>query len=308
MLALMVAVSLAVGGSGSESVAPPTMAPPTIDGVVGAEEWAGAPMITLDHQTQPGDNVAPTASTEVRFGRDDKHLYVAFIARDPEQLGVRGRVTRRDDIAGDDYVKLYLDTYDDRRRAYVFWFNPLGIQADGIYTEGVSTGRDYDSNVDRTWDGILVSHGQITDDGFVVEAAIPFRTLRFPTGVDRQWGLHVERWIARKGERISWRPISRDASSLLTQMGQLSGLTNLAAGPSIEIIPTATWSITGDRQRDGRIVDIGQFDPGLTSVWAMTPNLTLSGTVNPDFSQIEADEPQIEVNQRFPLLYAEKRP
>jgi hypothetical protein len=167
MLTFVVAVSLAAGAGVVDSVAPPTIAPPTIDGVVGADEWIDAPTITLDHQTQPGDNVEPSATTEVRFGRDDKHLYVAFLARDPEQFGVRGRVTRRDDIAGDDYVKLYLDTYADRRRAYVFWFNPLGIQVDGIYTEGLSTGRDYDSNVDRTWDGILVSQGRITDDGFV---------------------------------------------------------------------------------------------------------------------------------------------
>lgn len=309
MLAWIVASTLATGiVAAADFVSPPPMAPPTIDGVIGAGEWSTAPTIALGHQTRPGDNVPPSASTEVRFGHDDKHLYVAFIARDTERAGIRGRVTRRDDIAGDDYVRIYLDTYDDRRRAYVFWFNPLGIQADGIYTEGVSTGRDYDSNIDRTWDGILTSKGQITDEGFVVEAAIPFRTLRFPGGVDRRWGLHVERWIARKGERISWRPISRDESSLLTQMGHLSGLGDVSTGPAIEVIPTATSSLTGDRQSDGRIVDVGKFDPGVTSVWSITPNLTFSGTLNPDFSQIEADEPQIEVNQRFPLLYAEKRP
>lgn len=308
MLAFIVASTLATGIVAADFVSPPPMTPPTIDGVIGADEWGDAPAIALEHQTQPGDNVSPSASTEVRFGHDDEYLYVAFIAQDAEQSGIRGRVTRRDDIAGDDYVVLYLDTFDDRRRAYVFWFNPLGIQADGIYTEGVSTGRDYDSNIDRTWDGILVSKGRITDEGFIVEAAIPFRTLRFPGGADRRWGLHVERWIARKGERISWRPISRDVSSLLTQMGQVSGLGDLSTGPAIEVIPTATWSLTGDRRSDGRMVDVGKFDPGVTSVWSITPNLTFGGTLNPDFSQIEADEPQIEVNQRFPLLYAEKRP
>jgi hypothetical protein len=138
----------------------------------------------------------------------------------------------------------------------------------------------------------------------VVEAAIPFKTLRYPRAAVSTWGLHLERWIARDGERISWRPISRTVSSLLTQMGSLAGIRAAAAGPSFELIPT---TIASSVEQPGANRD-GRFDAGVTGSWLMTPNTTISGTVNPDFSQIESDVPQIEVNQRFPLRYPEKRP
>ena len=134
----------------------------------------------------------------------------AIRADDADAAGIRARVVRRDARTGEDYVRLYLDTFNDRRRAYVFTFNPLGIQADGLYNEGTSTGREFDSNIDATWDGIVTSAGRIDESGYVVEAAIPFRTLRFAAGDAQVWGLHVQRWIARKGERTSWRPVSRE--------------------------------------------------------------------------------------------------
>jgi hypothetical protein len=152
---------------------------------------------------------------------------------------------------------------------------------------------------------VLTSKGTLTDTGYVVEAAIPFTTLRFPRRENPSWGLHAERWIARHGERISWQPISRSVSSLLTQMGTIAGLRLPSRGPSYELIPTAVASATDERLQDRRD---RQIDPGLTGSWSITPNLTASATVNPDFSQIESDVPQIEVNQRFPLRYAEKRP
>ena len=199
---------------------------------------------------------------------------------------------------------VYLDTYNDRRRAYVFWFNPFGIQADGMFTEGVSTGRNFENNIDRAWDGVIESKGRLTPTGYVVEVAIPFKALRFPRAEVSTWGLHLERWIAREGERISWRPISRSVSSLLTQMGSLGGIRAAAIGPSFELIPTAVASAV---EQPGVTRD-GQFDAAVTGSWSITPNMTASATVNPDFSQIESDVPQIEVNQRFPLRFAEKRP
>lgn len=301
MLALLISGLLATT---ADVVKAPAQAPPIIDGIVGEDEWAGAARFTLDHQTQPGDNVPPSQPTEVRVAYGPAHLYVAFVATD-DPARVRARVARRDDIAGDDFVMLYLDTFNDRRRAYVFWFNPLGIQADGIFTEGVSIGRNFDGNIDRTWDGVLESKGRLTERGYEVEAAIPFTTLRFPRGEVATWGLHVDRWIAREGERISWRPISRTVSSLLMQMGRVEGIRVPARGPSYELIPTALSSALDDRAAARRD---NQFDAGLTGAWSITPNLTASATVNPDFSQIESDVPQIDVNQRFPLRYAEKRP
>jgi hypothetical protein len=281
---------------------------PSIDGVIGDDEWSGTPRFELSYQTQPGDNSPATESTEVRVGYDRDYLYVAIRAFDGDPAGVRARVTRRDDIFGDDYVTIYLDTYDDRRRAYVFSFNPLGIQGDGLYTEGVATGRDWDDNINRTWDGVLQSKGALTGDGYVIEAAIPFSTLRYAAGQERQWGLHVQRRIARKAEEVSWQPISRTVASLLTQMGSLTGLTDIGGGPAIDVIPALTSAVTGARRGDGTLAHAADHSPGVTVNWAATPNTTVSVAVNPDFSQIEADVPQIEVNQRFALNYPEKRP
>ena len=306
---LLAAVPLRADKAVSEVLTVPRItSPPVIDGAIGADEWSAVAPFDLAYQTQPGDNGPPTERTEVRLAYDRDNLYVAVRAWDGEAAAIRGRVARRDDIFGDDYVTLHLDTYDDRRRAYVFSFNPLGIQGDGLYNEGVSIGRNWDGNIDRTWDGTLTSKGQVLEDGYVVEAAIPFRTMRYQAGADRRWGLHVQRWIARKAENVSWRPISREVASLLTQMGAVTGLNGLGGRPTFDLIPTVTTAATGDRRANGSLANRGDFDPGATVNWSITANATIGGTVNPDFSQFEADVPQIEVNQRFPLRYAEKRP
>jgi hypothetical protein len=281
--------------------------PPVIDGHLAADEWAEAARLWLAYQTQPGDNTPASERTEVLLAYDRDHLYVAIRAFDSSPEDVRARVARRDDIAGDDFVTLYLDTHNDRRRAYVFSFNPFGIQSDGIYIEGTAVGRNWDDNVNRTWDGVLTSRGAPGPDGYVVEAAIPFKTLRYQPASTQQWGLHVERWVARKAERISWRPISRQAASLLTQMGTLEGLTGIGGGLALDVIPSLTAAISDDRRSGGARNDT-TLAPGLTVNWAATAATTVSATLRPDFSQIEADVPQIEVNQRFPLLYPEKRP
>jgi hypothetical protein len=279
---------------------------PAIDGVLSEGEWATASRSELTYQVQPGDNAAPSERTAVHVAYDAQQLYVAVEAFDSEPAGIRGRLTRRDDLAADDYVRLYLDTYDDRRRAYVFSFNPLGIQADGLYSEGTAVGRDWERNIDWSWDGVLESRGSVSAEGFVLEIAIPFKSIRYQSG--RPWGLHIERWIARKGEKIQWRPISRDDSSFLVQMGELGGLDAVASGRALDVIPTLTGSLAPEQSNDGRVVDKGRVEPGVTSTWSVTPNMTLAGTANPDFSQVEADVPQIQVNQRFPLFIPEKRP
>jgi hypothetical protein len=307
-----VVMSLIASRVGSEEssagalVAPLLESPPVIDGVLSEGEWSAAARAELVYQIQPGDNSPPSERTEILVAYDARHLYLAVAAADSEAGGIRGRITRRDDLAADDYLRLYLDTYDDRRRAYVFSFNPLGIQSDGLYNEGSAVGRDWEDNIDWSWDGVLESKGTVSDAGYVIEAAIPFKSLRYSNG--RPWGLHVERWIARKAERVHWRPISRDESSLLVQMGTLAGLDAVAPERALDIIPTVTASLASDRVSEDRFADKGRVDPGVTSTWTVTPNMTLAGTANPDFSQVEADVPQIQVNQRFPLFYPEKRP
>ncbi len=278
---------------------------PAIDGVIGPDEWSKAAMFEIASQIEPQAGAAGTEKTIAYLMYDRENLYVAFRAFDSNPSAIRAPVSKRDAISGDDFVAIWLDTFDDRRRAYVFRFNPLGIQEDGIFSEG-----------DRSlsWDGIYESKGTVDAEGYSVEAKIPFKTLRFSINESKSWGLHLFRSIARKREDVSWMPISRDNSNIFSQMGSLTGLDEVFAGRTLELIPTVTLSNTSTREADPTVPDgakmnaVSRLDVGLTAIYQITPSLTLSATVNPDFSQIEADAPQVTVNQRFPLFFSEKRP
>ena len=284
---------------------PLTDKPPQVDGVLSEGEWANAASVELTSQIEPQAGAPGTEKTIAYLMYDRENLYVAFRAFDSNPSAIRAPVSKRDAISSDDFVAIWLDTFDDRRRAYAFRFNPLGIQEDGIFSEG-----------DRSlsWDGIYESKGTVDAEGYTVEAKIPFKTLRFSINENKSWGLHLFRSIARKQEDVSWMPISRDNSNIFSQMGSLTGLDEVFAGRTLELIPTVTLSNAATREEDSTVPDgakmntVNRLDVGLTAIYQITPNLTLSATVNPDFSQIEADAPQVTVNQRFPLFFAEKRP
>lgn len=284
-------------------------APPQIDGVLSDGEWEGAAQVSLGFQVEPGDNLSASERTAVWVASDHQYLYLAFHAFDHEPTAIRARVVKRDDLVQEDFVSVYLDTYNDRQRAYRFTFNPLGIQEDAIYIDNGNT-----TEPDVTWDGILESKGKVTDDGYVVEVAIPFKTMRFRAGREAQWGLQFRRRIARKAEVISWLPHSRDKSGLLQQTGTLTGLEEVYSGRTLDLIPTIVGSINTQREFARLLPEgirkhtINKLSPGLTAIYSLTPNLTLSATINPDFSQIESDVPQADVNQRFDLYYPERRP
>jgi hypothetical protein len=279
--------------------------PPKIDGAINAGEWDGAAKVTLDIQIEPGDNIAASEKTEAWLAADRETLFIAFHAYDSDPTAIRARVSKRDDINEDDLVVLLLDTFNDRQRAYRFTFNPLGIQQDGVFTEQA---------VDESWDTQYESKGQLTNDGYVVEAAIPFKSIRFKAGSGAKWGLHLRRVIPRKAERTSWQPVLRDVGSLLLQMGELNGLDDIYSGRTLDVIPTVVGSLNSERELipalpgQARLNNVNKLDPGLTAIYSLTPNLTLAATINPDFSQVEADVPQINTNQRFALFYPERRP
>jgi hypothetical protein len=279
---------------------------PKIDGVLSEGEWVSAARVELPHQFEPQQLSQATERTEAFLMFDKEYLYIAFRAFDSNPSAIRAPVSRRDAIGRDDFVSVWLDTFDDRRRAYAFRFNPLGIQEDGIFTEG---------NIgDLSWDGILESKGVLTGEGYTVEIAIPFKTLRFQINEQKTWGLHLFRYIARKNERTSWALITPDKESLLIQMNSLQGLDGIFAGRTLDVIPYLTLSNIGTREADAsipagaRLNTVNKLDVGVTATYTLTPNLTLSATINPDFSQIENDVPQVSVNQRFPLFFPERRP
>lgn len=291
--------------------------PPVIDGKLDDEVWKHAAVFKDFYQVSPGDNTAPSKPTEVFIGYDAKSLYLGFHCFDDEPDKVRATVAKRDGAFGDDNVRVFLDTFNDQRRAYVLGWNPLGIQQDGIMTEGQGT--------DFSVDIVMESKGMLTSDGWVVEVAIPFKSLRYEAGKGKLWGIHVWRNFFRFNDEVdSWMPLNRDVSSNLAQEGHLTGLEGISTERTLEVIPSLTVSETGKRVNalsaaqlaaNPTLLDPGRMlndpikhDIGVTMKYGITPTVTLDLTINPDFAQVEADQTVVTANQRFPIFFEEKRP
>jgi hypothetical protein len=283
-------------------------AAPAIDGQLNDAVWQNAAVFGDFLQTQPGDNVKPSFPTEVLMGYDAKNLYIAYrIVQDRNT--VRATVARRDNIFDDDYVGMYIDTFNDKRQAYAFFFNPLGVQADGTFSEG--RGEDYSVDL------VMESKGVLTENGFTIEIAIPFKSLRYEAGKGKQWGLMLFRRIkSANNELNSWTPNDRSASGSLIKAGHITGLEGIETTRQLEINPSLTLSESGRRSRftfnndpTGRFINDGlKGEFGVTVKYSLTPTVTLDFAYNPDFAQVEADAPVTSANQRFPIFFSEKRP
>lgn len=298
--------------------------PLVIDGKIDEDIWKDAAVFKDFFQTNPGDNIAPSKPTEVLVMYDEKHLYVAFKCWD-EKDKIRATLAKRDEVFGEDNVRMWLDTYNDQRRAYVIGFNPFGIQQDGIFTEG--QGADFSVDI------VMESKGVIEDWGWSVEAKIPFKSLRYTAGKGKNWGFNVARNIDRLNDEFDqWLPNDRNVSGFLIQHGKITGLDEIKYERTLEIVPSVTISETGNRKRSvlpsiirqnpyhpifnpGGLQDPGRFvndpvktDLGLTLKYTLSPNVTLDAAINPDFAEIEADAPVVSANQRFPIFFQEKRP
>ncbi len=277
-----------------------------IDGSLEERAWVGEPTFELLYETRPAENERASVRTEVWLTYDANNLYAGFRAHDPEPEKIRARLSDRDTAFQDDFVGIVLDTFNDQRRAFEFFINPLGVQMD--LTQNEMTG-----NEDASWDAIWDSAGRITETGYEVEIRIPFTSLRFPRADgEMTWGIDAVRIYPRDQRfRISLNPQSRSNNCYLCQTSKLVGIEGVAPARSIEISPTVTSSMSGFRSEfpEGKIDD-GDPDTeaGLTARWGITPNLTFSGAINPDFSQVEADAAQLDINTQFALFYPEKRP
>lgn len=280
-----------------------------IDGVLDEEAWKYPEKIELPFEWMPGDNIPAPVRTECLVTYDRSKFYVAFRCFDPEPKKIRAHFMDRDSLdtfVQDDYVNFVIDTFSDQRRAFQFRVNPLGVQADGVFSE-------LEGYEDFSWDTIWESAGRITRFGYVVEAAIPFNQLRFPKGKGVQtWGFEANRSYPRiDRHRLLSHVQDRNKSCLLCQMNKLTGFSGISPGKNLEFDPTVTASRTDKRDLfPSGDLDPGKIkpEPGITARWGITPNLTLNAAVNPDFSQVEADAAQLEVNTRFALRYPEKRP
>ncbi len=280
-----------------------------IDGVLDELAWSDATEISIDYEWFPGDNVEPPVRTLAYVTYDTRNVYVGFRAWDPEPSQIRAHLMDRDQIdtlIQDDYVIVQIDTFDDQRRNVQFRVNPLGVQADALSSA-------VDRSEDWSWDMIWDSMGRITADGFEVEIAFPLNQLRFPnTRGPQTWGFDVGRSYPRSSRhRMNSSGRDWNQSCIVCQFDKVTGLEGLEPGRNLEIDPTLTAARTDtlDTFPAGDLVTGEEdVDAGLTVRWGITPDLTLTGTLNPDFSQVEADVAQLDVNERFALFFEEKRP
>ena len=309
---------------------------PRIDGRLDDAIWQRATRITEFVQQSPIEGAPATEDTDVYIAYDDTHLYFGLHAHYSNPGMVRASRVDRDRAGfGDDTISVYFDTFLDQQRAYVFSLNGYGVQGDSLMDSrggggggpggggggrggrggggggGGGRGRGGVPRGDRSWDALFDSGGTLVDDGWTAEMAIPFKSLRYPSVGDQahRWGFQIARQIRGKDETVVWAPLSRDISGFLPQMGLLDGMSGLSTSRNLEILPTVTAVQVGNLDTTtGGFPTESQPEGGVNLKYGLTSNLTLDFTYNPDFSQIESDRPQIEVNQRFPLFFSELRP
>ena len=260
----------------------------------------GPAQVAHFRQRSPGDGAPVSLETTAYLAYDRRHLYVVFVCRDdPSQ--VRARMARREDVASDDRVSLYLDTFRDGQRAYLFAANPLGVQQDGILTEG--------SEIDYSFDAIWHTEGQLTADGFAVLMTIPFESLRFSGTKQQTWGIALGRSIPRKSEEAFWPHITNRVEGFVPQLAPLRGLRDISPKWRVQLNP---YSVAAAARvldaSEAAFVRAGEVRAGLDAKAVVNDAFTLDLALNPDFSQVESDEPQVTVNERFEVTFPEKRP
>jgi hypothetical protein len=288
-------------------------AEPTIDGVLDDGPWAQAPALAGFSQYAPADGRPAEVETTVLVWYSPTALYFGIRAA-AEPGSVRATLSSRDRLETDDQIQIYLLPFNDGRQALLFGVNPLGVQMDGALIEGtrsssglagLSTAREAP---DLSPDFVYQSKGRLTATGYEIEVRIPFKSVRSPSSQTQDWGLQVIRVRKASGAEDTWTPARRAASSFLAQSGTLSGLSGLRRGLVLDLNPITTGRVDGVPGDSGWRYGTPAAEFGGNVRWGITPNLTLNGTVNPDFAEVEADASQFVFDPRQALYYAEKRP
>lgn len=317
--ALLLAAAVYSGRDNQVHVTPPRIDTPavnvTIDGVLDEAVWQQAVQLTGFSQYAPVDGRAAENPTEVLVFYSPTAIYFGIKAR-AEPGSVHATLANRDRIDADDAIQIFINPFKDGRQALVFGVNPLGIQSDGTLVEGsgnrggvlfsaLESGREV---TDLTPDYVYESKGRVTAEGYEIEIAIPFKTLRFPADRVQSWSLNVVRLVQSGGLEDSWVPALRAKSSFLAQSGTIEGLTDLHRGLVLDLNPVVTAHADGLPAGGRWQYDTSRPEFGGNLRWGVTPNLTMNGTINPDFSQVEADASQFTFDPRSALFFPEKRP
>jgi hypothetical protein len=278
---------------------PKVLRPPTLTEFLNDTPREAEAVVTDFWQRQPGDGVPVSQATTAYLSYTDKNLYIVFVCEDQTD-SVRGHMAKREEVGADDLVGIYLDTFRDRRHAYAFEANPLGLQRDALINEG--------QTIDYTFDTLWQSEGRLTERGYVVWMAIPFESLRFSNAALQTWGIALMRKILRTNEEVFWPYISLRVPGFVNHMAILDGMKNISSH-NMQFTPYGTFTGSTFLDNSSRAFPIqNEGHGGLDSKFVIKDALTLDVTVGPDFSQVESDEPQVTVNQRFEVQFPEKRP
>lgn len=290
--------------AGAEPVAslqiPRVTRPPKLSDYLEGKPREAEKVVTDFHQMDPSDGAKPTHQTTAYLSYDTHNLYVGWICKD-DPAEIRARIAKRKDIASDDRVSLNLDTFHDGKHAYWFDVNPYGVQGDGRTTDGVGD--------DSTFETLWYTSGRITADGYTVLITIPFRSLRFPQGEQQVWGVGLFRFIMRNNEVDAWPSLTHKRDpQWVGQFGDMTLPSGTSPGRNIQIIPYGLFSTDKFLDPILGFQTKNEIRGGVDAKMVVKDSFTLDATINPDFSQIESDQPQVTVNQRFLVVYPEKRP
>jgi hypothetical protein len=293
----------------------------TIDGILDEPVWQRAARLTDFSQYQPVDGRPSAEPTEVLVWYAPDAIYFGIRAREIHGNVVRATHANRDNIDSEDQVQILLDTDNARQIAFLFGVNPYGVQQDGTRSAqfaggaggpsatggGFRTINPLEGSVDLNPDYFFESKGRLVEGGYEVEMRIPFKSLRYQDAKVQSWGIHILRRVQHSGFQDTWAPAIRANANFLAQSGTLDGLHDLKRGLVLEATPTVTAKADrADTVANGAYQRKSEL--GGDARWGIRQNLSLNATINPDFSQVEADVGQVLLNERFALFYPEKRP
>ena len=283
------------------------MADLVVDGFLNEAVWEQATMFRDFWEFLPVDGRRAQDSTQVLVWYSPTAIHFGIRAWEEHTQEIRATLADRDKIEGDDYIQIILDTYNDRRQAFAIGVNPLGQQSDGILSDRTGgSGSPY--SIDESPDFVYESKGRLTEYGYEIEIRLPFKSIRYQGAFTQDWGFNVIRRVQHSGYTSTWTPSRLDNASFMAQNGMLTDLTDLRRGLVLDINPEFTGAANRPAGMDASF-DEDFTDPlGVNVRWGISSNLTLNGTLNPDFSQVEADVAQIEFDPRRQVFFPEKRP
>ena len=276
-----------------------------LDGDLSEDIWKKATKVELEYETSPGENVPATIKTTAYIAENSDSLLIAFIAEDPEPKKIQSSLKARDTAWSDDRVGFKIDPFNNQRKAYAFFVNPIGVQIDALED-------DVAGSADVEWNGIWYSEGKITDKGYQVEIRIPFKVFRFEKGHEsKTWGVDFYRYYPRKFRyRYAYSKVDRSISCVVCPIGEMTGFENIESGNNIEVSPYLSTlrsdsrnPFTNSEWQNGDVDNEG----GVDFRWGITDSSLLNLSINPDFSQVESDVIQLDVNTNFALFFQEKR-